>query len=199
MQLNTDDCSSETLEYNLKISRPTEKMLEKQKRNKRKSKIFHQRKHTNSDEDLNSCSNLNTQNIFTQKNQEDDERNNSADETNKIMMFTLDKEECEDTPKKHNYTLELFQKLSVDDDLNEENIYNASSSERDNHPFLNQIKQILKDISVDREEKTTTSSEYGSLSQPQAGYHTSKTKTNFSEKFKSSCFKDNFASKRFKI
>jgi hypothetical protein len=198
MQLNTDDCSSEMLEYNLKISRPTEKMLEKQKRNKRKSKIFLQRKHTNSDDDLNSFSNFNTQNDLTDTNKEDQERKSSPDnEKPSQRMFNFIKEDCDDTPKKHIYTLELFQKLSVEDNLNSES--NASSAEKDRENlFVNQIRQIWKDLSEEVEEKTTTSSEFVSITQPNFYFNKSKNTTHFSEKFKSSSFKESLPSKRFK-
>jgi hypothetical protein len=197
MQTNADGSSTDLLEYNLKISRPTEKMLEKQRRNKRRSKIYIERKKTNSDELLACYSNIEPNN--DKKKEEQEERKFSPKENSgSVNKINFGEEDYYYSPKNHMYTLELFKCLSVEDKHSEDT--NHSSLGKENiSPKINSVSQILKELSAEREEKTSTSSNFVSLTQAEFSNNYTKKKMLFSEKFKSTCSKDSFPSKRFKI
>ena len=199
MLTNANGSSTDILEYNLKISRPTEKMLEKQRRNKRKSKIFLQRKQTNSDEEIVSCTNIESDNFYRPNKEIQEEKKFSTKENSEgINKINFSDEDYYYSPKNHVYTLELFKCLSVEEKPNDDT--NQSSTGKENTPpRVNSITEILRELSAEREEKTSTSSSFASLTQPSFSNNYSKNKMLFSEKFKSTCCKDSFPSKRFKI
>jgi hypothetical protein len=199
MQTNANGSSTDILEYNLKISRPTEKMLEKQRRNKRKSKIFLERKQTNSDEEIASCTNIESHNFYRPNKEIQEEKKFSTKENSEgINKINFSDEDYYYSPKNHVYTLELFKCLSVEEKPNDDT--NQSSTGKENTPpRVNSITEILRELSAEREEKTSTSSSFASLTQPSFSNNYSKNKMLFSEKFKSTCCKDSFPSKRFKI
>jgi hypothetical protein len=196
MQLNLKDSTTDHLEYNIKISRPTEKMLEKQKRNKRKSKIFLQRKQTNSDEELNIGTKYESRNFLCEKNEEDIEGKCSTEQNSrKGNLFNFNEEDYHYSPKNHNYTLELFQSLSMEDSLTE----NTSIGKENIYPCMNSVSEILTELSSETINKTSSSSSFITVSESPFFNNTSKNKRLFSEKFKSTHGKDSYPSKRFKI
>jgi len=196
MQLNSKDSKTDLLENNLKISRPTEKMLEKQKRNKRKSKIFLQRKQTNSDEELNSGAKFESQNFNCEKYDDDIEGKYSIEKNSrKGNLFDFNKEDYHYSPKNHNYTLELFQSLSMEDSLTE----STGIGKENKYPCINSVNEILTELSSETINKASSSSSFISLSESPFFNNTSKNKRLFSEKFKSTHGKDSYQSKRFKI
>jgi hypothetical protein len=188
--------SSDPSEFNLKISKPTEKILEKQKRNKRMSKIFQKRNHNKSDEESNICTDDNLENISKGKTWEDEGKNLFDEHISRKVNFN--EEDYKYSPKNHNYTLELFQSLSVEDEKEELSV-TLSTGKENIYSLINNVSDILKELSTDREEKTSTSSHNSSMSQHPFPYDLSKNKMVFSERFKSSCCKDPYPSKRFKI
>ena len=199
MLTNPNGSSTDILEYNLKISRPSEKMLEKQRRNKRKSKIFLERKQTNSDEEIASFTNIESHNLCRPIKENQEEKKFSTKENlESINKINFCDEDYYYSPKNHVYTLELFKCLSVEEKLND-NTNQSSTGKENTPPRINSITEILRELSAEREEKTSTSSNFVSLTQPSFSNNYSKNKMLFSEKFKSTCCKDSFPSKRFKI
>jgi hypothetical protein len=188
--------STESLENNLKISKPSEKVLEKERRNKRKSKIFERVDDADSEVDSKNFSNSSNENA----NENINNINNINSNKNENLISTVkeinpssrssnlfdfyDKEY--DSVKNHNYnyTLELFQNLSVEDKDN------ASTTDSDKENLNRNLKQIMKELSATSETENMPSI-------------TSK-KTNFSQKFKDSAnsnssYRDLMPTKRFKI
>jgi hypothetical protein len=165
MNTNKENNSShDSFENNLKISKPSERLLERQKRNKRRSKIYSERRLDNSHELLNK-----------------NESPPNINHTGRLFDFS-DKENLY-SMQNHEYTLELFQNLSIKEEL-------VSHAFLRENIDVNSISDILKELSEERKENTTPNF---------ALKCEEKSKTHFSQRFKDSGNSDPYVSKRFKV
>ena len=156
-----------------KVSRPTEKMLEKEKRNKRKSKVFKRENETRKYSDENNmptCQNSNSleeTSVFTEINK----RGNIFKDFKEHDVLSL-------SNGKILYTLEKFDSLTVLDENDKEN-----EKMQVNHNLIDIMRELC-------EEKTPSR-----YDQP---FKDKNVKLSFSQRFKDSS-QETVSSKRFKI
>lgn len=172
------DRSNSIEEKYLKISIPTEKLLEKKRRNKRKSRLFSEKKKEISDEEVGQ----------TEEANEIDKSNLDMDSAKVILSRTgnlFSENEFKNSDcRLSEFTLEHFSNLSVEDAKDDMGIKNNTSKATSSptNVEVTSIRSILKELTACEESNRSK-------------------KLNYSEKFKNSThnFNDAFPSKRFKI